>query len=331
MYQVYLASAATLTVLHMAGLLTRDVDVASSFNNSIESLTRDVYVKPLHSHNDYWRHDPLIDAVKVGAQLIEADVFVFTEGYTLTQTLPGGKTQDTKFGTDDIYVGHNQVFLKPENTLNALYLDNLYNWLQFSNPKFSPNITLVEAHDTKYSIWWNQPEEPVYLWLDFKTQGNDTYPSVKKYFQRFIDEDYLAYYDTEQQKHVPGPVIVTITGNLPTELVKADSKRYFYLDAPLANLTLDDWGNLSRVALGLLELVLDQQSYKSAQILDFSDDDKKQLKDAFDNAHSKGLKTRVWGDITWPNLVLDSHLRDIFLLGGDFLNVDNLTHAATLL
>ena len=56
------------------------------FNHTIEELNRDVYVKPLHSHNDYWRHQPLFDALSVGCVSVESDIWVFDRNYTLNRT-----------------------------------------------------------------------------------------------------------------------------------------------------------------------------------------------------------------------------------------------------
>jgi hypothetical protein len=311
-----------------------------SVNYSIESLTRDVYVKPLHSHNDYWRERPLFDALSVGCQSVESDIWLFPKEYHVERNVGNG-SQVVTFSNNEIYVGHNQVFLDPSNTLNKMYLDPLFDFLSFSNPIFtysdnSPGSPYLDGTD-KHGIYWNSPETPLYFWMDFKTDANQTYEFVKPLIQRFIDNDLLAYYDAVEQKFVPGPVVMTITGNLPIEKVVAESKRYLFLDAPLSSFvnSVDDkelskWSSLSAVASGSLKDILGDD-YPSSRYNEFDENQKAKLKATFDNAHKHDLKTRVWGDIIWPNSLLNSHLRDFYGLGSDLLNVDNLKSASQLL
>lgn len=319
-----------------------------SLNFSIESLTRDVYVKPLHSHNDYWRKHPLFDALSIGAQSIESDIWYFPNNYTVTKTIAETETETEttvkdSFNNQQIYVGHNQVFLNSNNTLNNLYLDPLFEFLQSSNPQFKfddssiPESPLLEDHGIKHGVFYNSPESSLYLWFDFKTDANSTYDALKPLIQKFIDREFVAYYDVDKQQYVPGPLVLTITGNLPQEKVEAESKRYLFLDAPLkvfVNETneaeLSKWQELSRVASGSLTDLLGD-TYESSTTRNFDLNQKQTLQSIFDKAHKYKLKTRVWGDITWPNSILNSHLRDYFELGSDFINVDNLKLASEVL
>ena len=64
-------------------------------------------VEPLanaHAHNDYWHERPLFDALDLGFTSVEADIFV-VDGKAL--------------------VGHDRQELKPERTLESLYLEPL--------------------------------------------------------------------------------------------------------------------------------------------------------------------------------------------------------------
>src|SRR5437660_11055239 len=57
-----------------------------------------------HAHNDYEHTRPLFDALDQGFCSVEADVFLVG---------------------DKLLIGHTQVSLRPERTLEALYLDPL--------------------------------------------------------------------------------------------------------------------------------------------------------------------------------------------------------------
>ncbi|RCK58081.1 Altered inheritance of mitochondria protein 6 [Candida viswanathii] len=319
------------------------------FNHTIEGLNRDVYAKPLHSHNDYWRQHPLFDALSVGAVSVESDVWVFDRNYTLnrTSTASTGVNETLTFRTDEVYVGHNQEFLRPINTLFNLYLNPLFQFLQFANPTYTfvdqsgddnGDSPLLGDASVKNSVFYNNAEQPLYLWFDFKTSPNETYDALKPLLQPFIDKGYLAYYNTTEDRYHPGPLILTITGNLPTEKVSSEEIRYFFLDGPLQNFTNDNtdtdflerWSKLSRVASGSLLSLLGRDLYPSTTTNEFSEEQKEKLKEIFDKAHEYGLKTRIWGDIIWPWNLLNSHLEDFFQLGSDLLNVDDLQKALEL-
>ncbi|KAK6461472.1 hypothetical protein DFJ63DRAFT_183734 [Scheffersomyces coipomensis] len=317
------------------------------FNYTVEGLTRDVYVKPLHSHNDYWRAHPLFDALSNGVQSIESDIWHFPTGFsnerTVTDTTSNGlvNTTVTKyFRNNEVYVGHSDIYLEPINTLNNLYLNPLYQFLEFTNPKFSNDNE--DTTRSKNGVFYNSPETPVYLWFDFKTSPNDTYLALKPLLQPFIDANYLTYYDVQQDKVIEGPLILTITGNLPVELVQEEQdKRYFFLDGPLQlfkastgsnDAELTKWSKLSRVVSCDASSLLngDMQAIIKASRSPFTSDQETLIQSFFDTAHSYGLKTRIWGDVTWPPSIRDSHLKSYYEAGTDFLNVDDLKSASNL-
>lgn len=308
------------------------------FNHTIESLTRDVYVKPLHSHNDYWRAEPFFDALGAGCQSIESDVWFFPEGQQLERTVTKStqhKQQDHLetifFKNNEVYVGHTLVFLKPVNTLFNMYLNPMLQFLNFVNADIQQGSKVIN-HD-KYSIFFNSPEDPLYFWMDFKTDPELTYEAIKPLFDEFIEKGYLAYYDTKLDKFVPGPIVVTITGNLPVEAVKNEDKVYFFLDGALEKFTytstkeqLENIAKYSKVASTSLDKILGD-SYQSSKQAEFTHIQKKKIKSYVALAHKYGLKTRIWGDITWPMNLVKSHLNDFYALESDFLNVDDVKQA----
>ncbi|EGW31601.1 uncharacterized protein SPAPADRAFT_62212 [Spathaspora passalidarum NRRL Y-27907] len=317
-------------------------------NYTVEDLTRDVYVKPLHSHNDYWRTRPLFDAMSVGAVSVESDIWYFPNGYemtrTVTETSSSGKSKSRNitsyFKNNEIYVGHSQIFLEPIKTLFNLYLNPLFQFLQYVNPEFAyidgNNIRHTDEVNTKNSVYYNSPEVPMYFWFDFKTEAEATYEALLPLLQPFIDNNYLAYYDTKTDTFHPGPLILTITGNLPTDKVKSEPIRYTFLDGPLQKFKsgtdsneLEQLAKLSKVASASLEELLGDE-YETSQKAEFTALQKKILKEYFDTAHKYSVKTRIWGDVTWPERVRDSHLKDMFELGCDLLNVDDLNHAKSM-
>lgn len=321
-----------------------DVNSADKISHTIENLTRDIEIKPLHSHNDYWRKQPLFDALSHGCQSIESDIWYFPEDYeverTVTETTRSGtenkKIVSSVFKNNEIYVGHNQVYLDPSLTLSKLYLDPLYHFLEYSNPEFIyKNTPLVESLESKHGVFFNSPETPLYFWLDFKTDPHDTYKTLKPLLQRFIDRDFLAYYDTVTGKFVPGPIVITITGNAPVDEIEKETKRYVFVDAPLSKFKkntppdeIEKYSQLSVIASASMQELIGDDNFKRARANSLSETDEQALDEYFQVAHKYNLKTRIWGGITWPNHVRNSHLRTLWQLGCDLLNVDDLHDAS---
>lgn len=305
---------------------------------TVESLTRDVNVKPLHSHNDYWRHRSFFDALSHGCQSIESDVWKFTEDYEVQTAVTGTKTN--KFFRNEVYVGHNQIFLKNNETLDSLYLDPIYNLLAETNPIITPisqDLGLQEL-ETPHGIFYNSPETTLYLWMDFKTEATELYRTINKLLVRFIEKDYLSYYDVANQKYVEKPVTITISGNLPIDAIREDltkvSRLYTFIDAPLhefINLSeseLKQYAKMSRVASSSMAQLLGHTNFKTN---DFSSKDLETLKKVFDKAHDYGFKTRIWGDINWPESLVYNHNLNLVKLGCDFINTDDLEFGSRVL
>lgn len=308
----------------------------SNHRPSIEELNRDVHIKPIHSHNDYWRKTPLLDGLLLGVVSIEGDIWHFNKSYTVSETT----TETTqKFRDDEIYVGHNQVYLDSKSTLDSLYLDHLYRLLSSSNKEFSEPI--LENFDSKFSVFYDSPETPLFFWLDLKTDGHELYSLLKKYLERFIEKDFLQYYHGPSSTHKPGPVILTLTGDVPWDQLEKETnskeKRYVYADCPLAKFTEDlsdeEWKKYEKLcvlASGSLQELLGDKLYFRAIRGDLQKEEQEILKGYFDRARAHGIKTRIWGGVDWPIHVRDSHWKTLWNIGIDLINADDLAAAANI-
>lgn len=296
-------------------------------HETVESLTRDVHIKPIHSHNDYWRKRPLLDALLFGCASVEGDIWRFPDNYTVTDT-----ESTVEFSTNEIYVGHNQVYLKPEDTLNEVYLDPIYRFLEAANKQFSH--PMIESFGSKFGVFYDAPEAPLYFWLDLKTEGNATYTALKPYIERFIAKGYLASYDAVESKYTAGPVAITLTGYVPWALLGEEEHRYVFADCPLQNFTknaskseLDKYASSCIFASASLEQLLGDK-YSQAVRGEFTEENKETLRAYFDLAHEYGIKTRIWGGVDWPMFVRDAHWKSLWELGCDLINADDLAAAA---
>src|SRR5271170_8055908 len=84
-------------------------------------FTRDIHPIACHSHNDYWRREPLYSAIRAGCTGVEADVWLFDE---------------------ELYVGHSVSSLTPNRTLANLYINPILDILEKQNPitHFHPDL-----------------------------------------------------------------------------------------------------------------------------------------------------------------------------------------------
>ena len=109
-------------------------------------------------------------------------------------------------------MGHSLNELKPEQTLESLYLAPLQNLMQKNKSLYQGNGIL-------------------YLYIDFKTEGQSTYEHLVPVLQKYQDIS-LTPRTTGKKRGVQ----VILTGNYPRELVLADAQRLMYLDGKVDEL-----------------------------------------------------------------------------------------------
>ena len=120
------------------------------FTLGAQAQTRSVLAVPLeqgHSHNDYWRPQPLRDGLQLGFKSVEADVFLMD-------------------GT--LRVGHDSVSLRANRTLQTLYLDPLRQLLR----------TQKKLYARPAELW---------LYVDFKNAGPATYAHLRRVLASYQD------------------------------------------------------------------------------------------------------------------------------------------------
>jgi len=103
---------------------------------------------PLHSHNDYWRRAPLLEALEAGCISIEADVFA---------------------GDGKLMVAHDRKKIRKENTLTAMYLE--------------PLAMIVRDRGRIYP----RDPRPVILMIDIKSSWDETHPVLSEVLKPFHD------------------------------------------------------------------------------------------------------------------------------------------------
>jgi hypothetical protein len=168
----------------------------------LTTCTAPLYAEPpaplpsAHAHNDYLHQRPLVDALERGFTSVEADIFL-VDG--------------------NLLVGHERDAVKPEATLEALYLAPLAKRVQQHGGRVYPT------------------GERFFLLIDIKSDPQPTYARLEKALAAHAD-----MLTTVAAGNVrPAAVTVVITGNRPrAELLEADP-RYAGLDGRPSDLASD--------------------------------------------------------------------------------------------
>ncbi|MCS6920233.1 MAG: phosphatidylinositol-specific phospholipase C/glycerophosphodiester phosphodiesterase family protein, partial [Fimbriimonadales bacterium] len=206
-----------------------------------------------HSHNDYWRKRPLQDALECGFCSVEADIF-----------LVDGK----------LLVGHDTHELRPDRTLESLYLE--------------PLRARARQHRGKI-----HPDAPYfYLLIDVKSEAQSTYAALRQTLELY-DELFTRY---EGERAVPQAVTAVLSGNrVALEQLRRERVRWVGFDGRLGDLdgdappslmpwVSDNWTRLFR------------WNGRGA----FPDSEREQLQRLVQRAHAKGYRLRFWATADSP-------------------------------
>lgn len=231
-----------------------------------------------HAHNDYEHARPLLDALDHGFTSVEADIY-----------LVDGK----------LLVAHNRRDVKPQRTLEALYLD--------------PLQKRVKANGGR--VYRDGP--PFTLLIDIKADGAATYAVLAATLANFADM-LTAVRDGKAQ---PAAVTVIISGDRPKEQIAADKLRYVGIDGRMSDLDSD-------APAHLMPLVSDSwyTHFRWRGKGAMPEDEHRKLAAFVDKAHAKGRRVRFWATPETVEL-----WRELDAAGVDLINTDDLDGLAQFL
>jgi hypothetical protein len=288
---------------------------------------------PCHSHNDYWRPRPLVDAISTGCASVEADVCLID---------------------DQLYVGHGLQSVDRNKSLSRMYLDPLLDMLDqqtgHSDAAYSPS-------PAQPSIFYKQPNQTLVLLVDFKNSGADAFRRLHQDLEPLRNKGYLTYHDGE--KRIEGAITVVASGQKTSvnSILAETIHRDIFFDAPLESLwqpprpplTDNDKRTFamdyaSAMADGLrttsgLHLPFDATNsfYASASFRSavgyvwrghLSPRQMRVIRGQINGARSRGLKVRYWDTPSWP-IALRNHIWHVlYKEGADVLSVDDIEGCA---
>lgn len=208
-----------------------------------------------HSHNDYWRQRPLQDALECGFCSVEVDIFLID-----------GK----------LLVGHERRELRPERTLESLYLEPLRARVKQFGGKVYPNAPYF------------------YLLIDVKSEAQTTYNALHKTLERY--DDLMTRY--EGSRTVERAVRAVLSGNrIPLAQLERERVRFVGYDGRLSDLsgdtppTLMPWVSDSWTSL-----------FRWNGRGTFPEDEHAKLRQIVQQAHAKGYQLRFWATADLPTV-----------------------------
>lgn len=231
-----------------------------------------------HAHNDYLHERPLLDALDHGFTSVEADIY------------PLG---------DSLLVGHDPFQLRPDRTIESLYLDPLAERLEAGDGSLYP------GHDVRFQ-----------LLVDFKTFGEDGY---KRFDEIMRDPKYAGLFTHYENGTVTeGPVTVVISGEKPTEFIEGQTDRYAFLDGGV--------GGSIGADPALVPLVSDDwtQVFSWNGSGDMPVDERDELERIVGDAHAAGQRVRFWATPDAEGAEREAVWNVLKEVGVDHINSDDL-------
>jgi hypothetical protein len=232
----------------------------------------------VHAHNDYEHKRPLLDALDHGFCSVEADVHL-VDGRLL--------------------VAHDRNKVKPERTLQALYLDPLRERVKQNGgsvypagPEFTLLVELISDWRTSYPVLRDILKEYARMLTTFRSGVTET-----------------------------NAIRVIITGRRSREMLAGESVRYASLDGDLADLDSD-------APAALVPWISSNwaQSFKWRGSDPMTEAEKLKLRAIVTRAHQQGRRVRFWGA---PDQF--QFWGEMLASGVDLINTDNLGGAQKFL
>ncbi len=230
--------------------------------------------KPLahaHAHNDYEHARPLLDALDHGFCSVEADIWLTPDG---------------------LLVAHDRKDLKPERTLQSLYLKPL-------RERIKTNGDGVYKDGPRF-----------FLLVDIKTETEATYAALDPVLAQYAD----ILTVTRDGKLEPKAVTVVLSGNRAFETIAKQRVRYVGIDGRPENLETNPPVELYPWVSANWTLLF---KWKGEGPMPRAEQEK--LQAMVKRTHEQGRKIRFWATAEKPAMWKELHDA-----GVDFINTDKL-------
>ncbi|SHE79504.1 phosphatidylinositol-specific phospholipase C/glycerophosphodiester phosphodiesterase family protein [Streptoalloteichus hindustanus] len=239
-----------------------------------------------HAHNDYQHARPLFDALDRGFTSVEADIY-------------------PAFG--HLYIGHYPWDVRPERTLQSLYLE--------------PLRQRVAANGGRVLPGWDGEFQ---LLVDIKFNERDGY----RWLDSAVRDPRYAGLFTHYANGVVrrGPVTIVLSGRQSREAVAGQADRFAFLDGRPADL-----------GSGLPATLVPLVSADWTSLFDWRGEgampaeERAALREHVRTAHAEGRRVRFWATPDAPGAAREAVWRELRAAGVDHLGSDDLAGLAGFL
>jgi hypothetical protein len=172
--------------------------------------------------------------------------------------------------------------------------------------------------------------QTLYLWVDSKTSGPETFEAVIAALEPLRQKGYLTTVKNNETL-TEGPVTVIGTGNTPYDMVGPVADRDYFYDGPLA--TLNETVNagitplISPIASTSFSSAIGDLSLGEPNAV-LSEDQISTLRSQIAFAKEKGILARYWGAPSYPIRARNILWTTLLNEGVGLLNADDLAAAA---
>lgn len=200
-----------------------------------------------HAHNDYEHARPLLDALDHGFCSVEADIW-----------LVDGK----------LLVAHDRDNVKPERTLQALYLDPLRERVKKNGGRVYPD----------------GPEFT--LLIDLKSNWQTNYPALRAVLTNYADM-LTTFRDGAKQTNA---VMIVVSGSRDRKMFDGETTRYAAFDGELSDLDTNPSRHFAPWISGRWG-----SSFSWRGEGPMPEAEKQKLAGLIERAHEQGRRVRFWG------------------------------------
>jgi hypothetical protein len=286
-----------------------------------------------HSHDDFFRNEPLYQAIRIGCTSVEADLWQVD---------------------DELYVAHTTAGIRQNRTLKNLYLDPLQDILNHQNRV--PDFVGSMGSEVN-GVFAADPKQSLVLLVEFKNDPDVIWHRLSADIAPLRESNYLTYFNGTAV--VPGPVTIVASGNAPFNLVvQSSTYRDIFYDAPLelmssqpprsessnsstytedpSGTNADDDDQFSSRPQNPDVYSPANSYFASASFVksvgypwhsSLSQVQLDHIRKQIRGAHSRGLKVRYWGIPVWPVGLRNYIWRVLVREGVDYLSIDALDAA----
>jgi len=226
------------------------------------------------SHNDYWRDRPLFDALGYGFNCVEADLWLID---------------------GELYVAHDRPAADPSIIFRELYLKPLAERIKGNNGKVFPGS-----------------DRPFFLMVDFKTNGEEAYPVLKKELEPYKE----LFCSVENGIYKERAVLLFISGDRPIESLSAETTRITFLDGRIKDLG-------KGISKTIMPVVSDNYSsyisWRGEGVM--PEEELSKMRGFIRKAHDEGKLFRWWGAPDTPEFKRFFNEEGVDLIGADDLQI----------